>query len=433
MNKDFPNTKNTHPKDHEKSTMSRRNLLRNFGLGTFSTSALASFDVNKSLQKANSQDSNLLYDPSKTIGKPAGIDNGYGTPSPFSDAARKLKKGNQFSARTLSPLDKSFGILTPSGLHFERHHAGIPSIDPNKHFLLIHGFVKTNKVFSMSSLMRYPSKSAFYFIECSGNAKDLWKKPSKNLTVQDTHGMMSTSEWTGVPLKIILEDIGLDQNAKWIIAEGSDASRLARSIPIEKCLDDALLAYAQNGELLRPEQGFPLRLILPGWEGNTQIKWLRRLQVSNRPYMTQQETSKYTDLLPNGKSEQFTFIMGVNSVITHPSGGMQIKQKGYHEISGLAWSGFGKIAHVEISTDGGKKWSFANLQNPVLPKCHTRFRFHWNWDGKECIIQSRSKDEFGNQQISRQELFRIKGRHAAYHMNAIHSWKVKPDGQVQLL
>lgn len=368
-------------------------------------------------------------DPSKIMGEPVGKHDGYGQPSEHVRFKRS-HDGNAYSARSKTPLQDSFGIITPSGLHFERHHAGIPQIDPQDHKLAIFGQVKFAKVFKMEDLYRYPSTSGIYFIECSGNNKLSYKKKVKARSVQETHGLMSCSEWTGVKLSTVLEDVGVQRSATWMIAEGGDASRLARSIPIDKCWDDALLAYAQNGEPIRPEQGYPLRLVLPGWEGNTQIKWLKKLYLTNKPFMTQQETSKYTDLLPSGKARQFSFEMGTNSVITSPSGTQTLTKRGFCEIRGLAWSGKGKIKAVEVSVDGGQSWALARLHTPILKKCHTRFSFPWVWQGGEHIIQSRSIDEFGHVQPDRQSFLQLHGSSAYYHMNAIHSWKIKKSGEV---
>jgi sulfane dehydrogenase subunit SoxC len=275
-----------------------------------------------------------------------------------------------------------------------------------------------------------------HFIECSGNGLTEWKQPTLK-TVQGTHGLTSTSEWTGVRVATILRECGIEDGAAWVLAEGSDAAVLARSIPIDKMWDDAILAYAQNGEALRPEQGYPLRLLLPGFEGNTNIKWLRRLEVSDQPFMTREETSKYTDLLNGGKARQFTLTMDAKSVITFPSGEMKLPAPGFYEITGLAWSGRGRIQQVEVSSDGGRHWQAAKLQTPVLSNCHTRFRFPWHWDGKPAILQSRCQDETGYLQPSIQQLIDIRGLDghprfgSIYHNNGIQSWAVASDGSVK--
>jgi sulfane dehydrogenase subunit SoxC len=283
-------------------------------------------------------------------------------------------------------------------------------------------------MFTMSDLTRFPSVTRTLFIECSGNSGKEWKGPAGK-TVQETHGLMSTSEWTGVPLATVLGEAGIKAEAAWVLAEGSDAAVLTRSLPLAEALNEALLCYAQNGEALRPEQGYPLRLVIPGWEGNTCIKWLRRLKLGTAPFMTREETARYTDLMPDGKARQFTFVMEAKSAITWPSGVQRI-EPGFVEIRGLAWSGRGKVTKVEVSTDGGRTWNQAQLQEPVLPMCHTRFRFGWRWNGEEALLQSRCTDETGYIQPTRAELVAVRGVHSSYHYNAIQSWKVERSGQV---
>jgi sulfane dehydrogenase subunit SoxC len=260
-----------------------------------------------------------------------------------------------------------------------------------------------------------------------------WSKPTMR-TVQFTHGLTSTSEWTGVALATILKEAGVAHGAKWLLAEGGDAAAMTRSIPLDKAMRDCFLAYGQNGEALRPEQGYPLRLMVPGYEGNINIKWLRRLEVSDTPFMTREETSKYTDLLPDGKAVQFSLAMEAKSVITSPSGEMVLDAPGFHEITGLAWSGRGSIRRVDVSTDGGRTWRAASLQGPVLPICHTRFRFPWTWDGREAILQSRCVDDTGYVQPTLGQLIAVRGLNgplgSIYHLNAIQSWLVANDGKV---
>ena len=375
-------------------------------------------------------------DPTKEPGRPTGADNGYGSRSPFENEVRsRYPTATRTSSWTMTPLEKGNGIITPSGLHFERHHAGIPTIDPARHMLTVHGMVNAQKVFTLADLKRFPSVTRMHFIECSGNGLTEWKQPTLK-TVQGTHGLTSTSEWTGVPVSTILRECGIEDGAAWVLAEGSDAAVMSRSIPIDKMWDDAILAYAQNGEALRPEQGYPLRLLLPGFEGNTCIKWLRRLEVSDKPFMTREETSKYTDLLNGGKARQFTFTMDAKSVITFPSGAMKLPGQGFYEITGLAWSGRGRIRQVDVSTDGGASWQSAKLQTPVLPVCHTRFRFPWRWDGKPAILQSRCQDETGYLQPTIKQLVEVRGLDghplygSIYHNNGIQSWAVASDGSV---
>ena len=347
----------------------------------------------------------------------------YGTRAPGETALRLAT-----ATHSLTPHQSLHGIITPSALHFERHHNGVPAIDPDRHRLLIHGLVDRSLTFSMNDLTRFPSMTRTLFIECSGNSGKEWKGPTGK-TVQETHGLMSTSEWTGVPLATVLTETGIKSDAVWVLAEGSDAAAMTRSLPLAEVLKDALLCYAQNGEALRPEQGYPLRLIIPGWEGNTCIKWLRRLKLGTAPFMTREETARYTDLMPDGTARQFTFVMEAKSVITIPSGSQRI-EPGFNEIRGLAWSGRGRVTKVEVSTDGGLTWHSAQLQEPVLPHCHTRFRFGWRWHGDEAIIQSRCADETGYVQPTRAALVAARGVHSSYHYNAIQSWKVSMDGQV---
>jgi sulfane dehydrogenase subunit SoxC len=374
-------------------------------------------------------------DPTKVQGRLTGDDGGYGTRSQFETEVRwRFPTPTKESSWTMTPLEHGHGIITPSGLHFERHHGGIPTIDPSRHTLIVHGMVERPKKYAIADLKRFPALSRFYFIECSGNTLTEWREPTLK-TVQGTHGLTSTSEWTGVPLSTILREAGVQDGAGWILAEGADAAVMTRSVPLDKAWTDALLAYAQNGEAIRPEQGYPLRLILPGWEGNTHIKWLRRLEISDRPFMTREETSKYTDLIKGGKARQFTFVMEAKSVITFPSGDMKLPGPGFYELTGLAWSGRGKVKRVEVSTDGGQSWHLAALDEPILPICHTRFRYPWWWDGQPAVLQSRCQDETGYVQPTLEQLVAVRGLDGGkfgsiYHLNAIQSWQVASDGSV---
>jgi sulfane dehydrogenase subunit SoxC len=373
-------------------------------------------------------------DATKTPGTAVGDDGGYGSRAQFETEVRwRYPTATTISSWTMTPLDKSEGIITPSGLHFERHHGGIPTIDPARHSLLLHGLVERPKKWTVADIKRFPSVSRLHFIECSGNGLTEWRKPTLK-TVQGTHGLLSTSEWTGVQFSALAREVGLKDGSAWVLAEGADSAVMTRSIPLEKLLQDGFVAYAQNGEALRPEQGYPLRLILPGWEGNTHIKWLRRLEVSDKPFMTREETSKYTDLQGNGKARQFTFTMEAKSVITSPSGEMKLPGRGFYEITGLAWSGRGRITRLEVSVDGGANWNLATLQEPVLPICTTRFRFPWLWNGEAAVLQSRATDETGYVQPTLKQLVQIRGLAgpfgSIYHLNAIQSWAVASDGSV---
>ncbi len=364
-----------------------------------------------------------------TLGQPVST---YGERSRFETALRQISPTakTRESASSLTPLQDLDGMITPSALHFERHHSGVPTIDPREHRLLIHGMVANPLILTIEEIKRLPSVSHIHFLECSGNSGGEWAKPNAK-GVQGSHGLTSCSEWTGVPAALLLREAGIQPEASWILAEGADPAKLPRSLPVQKVMKDALVAYAQNGEALRPEQGYPLRLIVPGFEGSTNIKWLRRIKVVDKPTMTREETSKYTDLMPDGTARQFTFVMEAKSVITFPSGGQKLSGRGFYEIKGLAWSGRGAIRQVEVSTDGGQTWRLARLQDPVLPIAHTRFRMDWNWDGNDAVLQSRCLDETGYTQPTHAELVGVRGVNSNYHNNAIQSWKVLADGSVQ--
>ncbi len=378
--------------------------------------------------------------PDDPMRVPGALPRPYGERSPFEKQQRLGGAGpgaphgwganaaNNFNS--LTPLHELHGIITPSSLHFERHHNGVPAIDPARHRLLIHGLVDKPLSFTVEDLKRFPAHSRLAFLECAGNTWDGWRE-AQDLTVQDTHGLTSTSEWTGVKLSTLLEATGLRREATWMLAEGSDAAGLDRSVPLtDDVLQEAMICYGQNGESLRPEQGYPLRLFLPGFEGNINVKWLRRLKLGSAPLMTRWETAKYTELMPDGKAYQFTLVMEAKSVITSPSGRHTI-QPGFHEISGLAWSGRGRVAKVDLTVDGGRTWQSAHLQEPVLPKCHTRFRYPWRWTGEEATLQSRCADETGYVQPSRQDLVKVRGTNSIYHYNGIQSWRVERDGRVR--
>jgi sulfane dehydrogenase subunit SoxC len=289
--------------------------------------------------------------------------------------------------------------------------------------------VKKPLILTMEELKRFPSVSRLYFLECSGNSFSEWTKP-KEPRVQEAHGLTSCSEWTGVLLSVLLQEVEVEPHASWIVAEGADGAAMTRSLPLEKCVDDVIVAYGQNGEALQPAQGYPLRLLVPGWEGNISVKWLRRLKVVDQPYQTREETSKYTDLMPDGAARQFTFVMDAKSVITFPSGGQRLTEPGFYEIRGLAWSGRGRVQRVEVSADNGLSWREAKLQQPVLSKCHTRFHLPWRWDGKDTIIQSRCVDETGYVQPTREALLKLRGTQSIYHYNAIQRWRIAADGRV---
>jgi sulfane dehydrogenase subunit SoxC len=330
-----------------------------------------------------------------------------------------------------APLQKLVGAITPADLHYERSHAGAPDLDPARHRLLVHGMVRKQLVFSVDDLKAMPAVSRMAFLECTGNGWENWQSADENLTVQNTHGLVSTNEWTGVPLKFLIDLVAKDARSIWMLAEGGDAAGVARSIPLtDEIVNEGIVAYGQNGEPLRPAHGFPIRLILPGLEGNLNIKWLRRLKFGDQPWMTRWETARYTQLLADGSARQFQLRMETNSVITSPSGTMQISL-GYNRISGLAWSGHGKVAKVEVSTDGARSWSEARLNDPVLSKAQTRFQMEWAWDGKPTKIVSRATDDKGNVQPDRHSFIARTGSNALFHYNAQQTWSIDDAGRVR--
>jgi sulfane dehydrogenase subunit SoxC len=343
--------------------------------------------------------------------------------------ARNVEPADAINSKT--PIDKLVGDITPADLHYERSHSGVPDLDPEKHRLLIHGMVKKPLVLSVEDLIAMPSVSRIHFIECTGNGWENWKKADPTLTVQDTHGLVSTNEWTGVPLGFLIDLVGKDRGSTWMLAEGGDGAGVDRSIPLtDEIMSEAFVAYGQNGEPIRPAHGFPMRLIMPGFEGNLNIKWLRRLKFGDQPWMTRWETDRYTQLLPDGKARQFQLRMETNSVITAPSGMMEIRP-GYNRISGLAWSGLGKIVKVEISTDGSKTWKEAQLNLPALPRAQTRFQMDWDWDGNSTKIVSRSTDEKGNVQPDRGSFIERNGTNALFHYHAQQTWSIDDAGRVR--
>ncbi|CAA2158105.1 Protein-methionine-sulfoxide reductase catalytic subunit MsrP [Methylobacterium brachiatum] len=354
----------------------------------------------------------------------------YGQPSRFeSGLIRNVPKGlkQYISASSRTPLQDLDGVLTPNGLFYERHHGGIPDIDPAQHRLLVHGLVETPLVLTLDDIRRFPSESRIHFLECSGNPG--FEAIKAGRTASDLVGLVSCAEWTGVRLATVLREAGLKPEARWVVAEGADAAAMTRSLPIAKCLDDALLVYSQNGERLRPQQGYPLRVLLPGFEGNMSVKWLRRLNVTAEPAFSREETAKYTDLMPDGTARQFTFVMEAKSVITRPSGTQRIAP-GFHEITGLAWTGRGKISGVQVSVDSERTWQDAALQEPVLTRALTRFRLPWTWDGQPTTIASRAIDETGYVQPGFADLTAVRGLNSFYHNNAVVPWRIAASGEV---
>jgi sulfane dehydrogenase subunit SoxC len=357
----------------------------------------------------------------------------YGERSPHEKAVQRLvgaQPSTTGSGASRTPLQSLEGIITPSALHFERHHSGVPEIDPAQHQVMFHGLVERPLSFSMDALTRYPMISRIQFLECSGNSGGNNGNQPPQQTAGGIHGLVSCSDWTGVPLSVLLDEAGVKPEGKWLLAEGADAAAMSRSVPLAKAMDDAMLALYQNGEHIRPEQGYPVRLFLPGYEGNMNVKWLRRLKVVAEPVMTKDETSKYTDLQPDGRAQMFTFAMDVKSVITAPSGMQKMQGRGLYQISGIAWSGAGRIRRVEVSADGGKSWADAALDGPVLPRALTRFRLPWRWDGSPSVLMSRATDETGAVQPTRAAFMAAHGAQFRYHYNAIQSWNVAVSGEV---
>ncbi len=331
---------------------------------------------------------------------------------------------------SFTPLQHQTGIVTANGLFFERYHGGRPTVDPEQHRLMIHGMVERPLLLTMADITRFPTVSRLHFIECPANGGMEWRAAQLN-SLQFTHGMVSCAEWTGVKLSTLLEEAGLHTGAAWALVEGADSAHMDRSLPLDKCLDDCLVVYGQNGEALRPEQGYPLRLIVPGWQGNVNIKWLRRIQIGDKPWFTREETSKYTELMPDGKARGFTWAIYAKSVITFPCPEMPLRNgAGRYEIHGFAWSGNGRITHVDISPDGGINWTRARLEDPVMPRALTRFTHDWIWNGKPALLQSRAVDETGFVQPTIAELRAIRGVEPVYNNNSIQTWQVKTDGTV---
>lgn len=371
----------------------------------------------------------------ETMKEPGAPVSGYGQPSRFeSKVIRTPLSAASLTAigpgATRTPLQHLNGMITPNGLFFERIHNGIPDIDPDQHRLLIHGLVKRPQTLSLSALARYPMTSRIAFVECSGNSAAMYAKEPAAGGVQGIHGLVSCAEWTGVMLSVLLDEAGVDPKARWLLAEGADAAGMSRSVPLTKALDDAMIALYQNGERIRPSNGYPMRLLLPGYEGNMSVKWLRRLKLLEAPVMTKDETSKYSILLKEGRVAQFVYAMDVKSVITHPSPGLNMTSPGLYEISGLAWSGNGKVARVEVSADGGASWADAMLSDPVLSKALTRFRAPWRWSGGPSTLISRATDDTGAVQPSRAQQIAQRGSKGSYHCNVMTCWGVQTSGEV---
>jgi sulfane dehydrogenase subunit SoxC len=383
----------------------------------------------------------LADDPWSTV--PGATVPDYGVRSRFEKNVVRTLSNPKAEPRTQharTPHHLLHGTTTPNGLHFVISHAGDPDVDPDRHRLVIHGLVKRPLVFTLEALARYPMVSRVSFVECGGNSAPMFSREPIQASVQALHGLCSCAEWTGVPLSVLLDETGIDPKAKWLIAEGADAPALSRSVPMTKALDDAMIALYQNGERLMPGNGYPMRLLLPGWEGNMNVKWLRRLKLVEAPAMSYYEARTYAPILPNGKAYQFFFLQEVKSFITHPSFGLKLNGPGFYEISGIAYSASGRISKVMVSADGGSTWAQAALQEPVLSKAFTRFRAPWRWDGGPAVLQSRAWDEAGNAQPTRAQIVAQRGQargvppvtgFPSQHYNGVTSWAVERDGEVK--
>lgn len=352
--------------------------------------------------------------------------------SPFEDPAMVAGKAGKVSGTTFAPIERFLGTLTPTDLQFQRHHGGIAQIDPERYSLLLHGLVDRPLRFSLAELKRFPSVSRAHFVECAGNGRTAYREPTPDLTPQYIDGQLNNCEWTGVELGRVLREAGVKAGAEWLVVEGGDASVLARSLPLKKAMDDCLLVYAANGEPLRPAHGYPVRLLVPGWEANISIKWLRRIELAAQPMMAKDETSKYTDPLPGDKARMFSFVMDAKSIILSPSapGGLQ---RGFWPISGVAWSGRGRIHRVDVSSDGGKTWTAAELQGPNTGKDVVRFIHPWTWDGSPTLLMSRAIDETGYVQPTYREFLAVRGKGTDYHFNPIRSFAVDANGGVRFV
>jgi sulfane dehydrogenase subunit SoxC len=404
--------------DNATTNVTRRAAL--VGMAGAAGTVLARTTSGQEVQVSSAPRPRVPPDPTKTVGRLASE---FGERSPF----ERLERVASF-ARTSSetPLQNLHGTITPAALHFERHHAGVPLIDPERHKLVVHGMASRPTTFTVEQLKRLPAVSRVCFLECSGN---LYHNATEQTTAQLIAGMTSQSEWTGVMLSTILNEVGADPDASWLLAEGADAAVLTRSIPKE-FWDEAMIVYAQNGEAVRPENGYPIRFLNPGCEGNSSVKWLRRIEISDRPFMTREETSKYTEPVKGGVSRQFSLKMDARSIITYPSYPNTV-ENGWIEVQGIAWSGRGKIVGAEVSTDNGRSWQPSALQGPVLSKAHVRFRHMFNWDGKETVIMSRAIDESGYIQPTREQFIEARGPGSGpYHRNPITGWRLKAGGDV---
>jgi len=420
--------------EEESNSVSRREFFKR----TASVSAVAATGI-LAPSTVLADDENIMHHTEwgTTLGDEVNK-NPYGVPSLYEhNNVRRTSPlmssaGDMHAAISMTPLHEQKGIITPNGLHFTRTHNGVAHVDPNKFRLMIHGLVEKPIVLTLEQLKRYPSESRILFLECPSNSAAEWKGPQFG-TLQMAKGMMACAEWTGVRLKTILDELGLKPEAKWMLAEGSDGSEMSRTLPVEKVLDDVMIVYGQNGEALRPEQGYPVRLMAPGWEANLCVKWLKRLEFGDKPWYAKEETSKYTALTASGRAIQHFYANEVNSVITSPCPEVDWKdlEKGdLVEIQGLAWTGHGTIKGVDISFDGGKNWVEAQLKGLVLPKAWTRFSYMYKYEGKPLLLQSRSYDDSNNVQPTVNQEKAVVGVEGVYHRNAIMTWAVSDMGEV---
>ncbi|SHO80988.1 Sulfur oxidation molybdopterin C protein [hydrothermal vent metagenome] len=424
-------------KENEKTLVShsRRDFFRKTGF----LSAAAATTVLAPVEILAADDENIIHHSKwgTTLGYELNK-NPYGVPSPYEhNVVRRTTSllssgGDMHAAISLTPLHELNGIITPNGLFFTRTHNGVARINPNEYRFMIHGMIEKPIVLTLEDIKKYPSESVIHFLECPSNGAAEWKGPQFN-SLQFVKGMMSCTEWTGVRLKTILDELGVDPKAIWCLAEGQDGSEMSRTIPTEKIMDDAMLVYAMNGEALREEQGYPLRLLLPGWEANLCVKWLKRLEFGDKPWYCKEETSKYTTLTASGKAIQHFYPLEVNSIITSPcpeKPWTHLKKGDIVEIEGLAWSGHGKIKLVDLSFDGGKNWVEAQLKGLVLPKAWTRFSYIYKYEGKPLILSSRAMDEAGFVQPTVNQEKKIIGVEGVYHRNSICTWEIKANGEV---
>ena len=411
----------------------RRAFLRG---GAAFAAALATYEASKPAAAEALTDDPWSKVPGKTV-------TAYGLPSRFEEKVGRTLSNPNGEPRTQharTPHHLLNGTFTPNGVHFVISHMGNPDIDPARHRLVIHGLVKRPLVFTLDALARYPMVSRMTFLECGGNSAPLFASQPVQAGVQALHGLASCAEWTGVPLATLLEESGIDPRAKWLIAEGGDAPALSRSVPLKKGLDDAMIALYQNGERLMPGNGYPMRLLLPGWEGNMNVKYLRRIKLVEEPAMSYYEARTYAPILPSGKAYRFFFLQQVKSFITQPSPGLALRGPGLYEVSGIAYSGNGRISRVMVSADGGATWAESALQEPVLSKAFTRFRIPWRWDGGPAVLQSRAWDEAGNVQPTRAQIVAERGESdkvlpatafISQHYNGPTSWAIESNGEVK--